>query len=178
MSKKRPGDPAMEVELPITPMLDMTFQLLVFFILTFRPQAMEGQMDFNLPASGDYKAKDASQVDPTKQSDVDVELPSELTVVVKTVRDGVNDGSISSLVVRSREGEAAVANLDSLVKHLEKVRKDLTNQADIKVEAESKLKYACLIEVMDACMKAGFQKVGFSPPPDLQPGGANMPMGQ
>lgn len=176
MSKRRAGDPVMDVELPITPMLDMTFQLLVFFILTFRPQAMEGQMDFNLPAQGDYKAKDISQVDPTK-SDVDVELPSELTVVVKTVRDGVNDGSISSLVVRSREGEAAVANLEALRKHLEKVRKDLTNQADIKVEAESKLKYACLIEVMDMCMKAGFQKVGFAPPPDLQPG-ANMPAGQ
>ncbi len=29
--------------MPITPMLDMSFQLLSFFILTFRPMPTEGQ---------------------------------------------------------------------------------------------------------------------------------------
>ena len=41
-----------KVDMPITPMLDMTFQLLAFFVLTFQPQsALEGKLEFSLPAN-------------------------------------------------------------------------------------------------------------------------------
>ena len=36
------------VEVPITPMLDMAFQLLTFFILTYHPMPVEGQFVMNL----------------------------------------------------------------------------------------------------------------------------------
>jgi len=36
-------------DLPITPMLDMSFQLLSFFIMTFHPTATEGQIAMTLP---------------------------------------------------------------------------------------------------------------------------------
>ena len=39
---------AAEVEVQITPMLDMAFQLLTFFILTYRPAPAEGQFSMNL----------------------------------------------------------------------------------------------------------------------------------
>lgn len=38
-----------EVELNLAAMLDMAFQLLTFFILTFRPSPIEGQIALNLP---------------------------------------------------------------------------------------------------------------------------------
>ena len=37
------------VELNVTAMLDMAFQLLAFFVLTFRPAADEGQISLRLP---------------------------------------------------------------------------------------------------------------------------------
>ncbi|MEW4570844.1 biopolymer transporter ExbD [Tautonia sp. JC769] len=37
-----------EIEVPLTPMLDVAFQLLTFFILTFKPAPMELQFDLNL----------------------------------------------------------------------------------------------------------------------------------
>ena len=41
-----------DVEVPVTPMLDMAFQLLTFFILTYHPMPAEGQFVMNLlPAS-------------------------------------------------------------------------------------------------------------------------------
>src|SRR5208337_3991289 len=53
MARQRSADPEIEIQLPITPMLDMTFQLLIFFILTFRPANLgEGKLDFSLPAAG------------------------------------------------------------------------------------------------------------------------------
>ena len=39
--KRNQGD----VELNLAAMLDMAFQLLTFFILTFRPSPVEGQVD-------------------------------------------------------------------------------------------------------------------------------------
>src|ERR1043166_5062450 len=45
--KKRPKKE--EVELNLAAMLDMAFQLLTFFILTFKPAPVEGQLDLRLP---------------------------------------------------------------------------------------------------------------------------------
>src|SRR5438477_9504059 len=70
------------VDMPITPMLDMAFQLLMFFILTYHPSALEGHMDLSLPAAGEAKAKQEPEVDPSK-SDTELELPSQMTVIVK-----------------------------------------------------------------------------------------------
>src|SRR6478735_11354841 len=38
-----------DVEMNLAAMLDMAFQLLTFFILTFRPAPIEGQLALNLP---------------------------------------------------------------------------------------------------------------------------------
>src|SRR5204863_9650206 len=66
-------DAPLDIVLPITPMLDMSFQLLAFFILTFRPSnALEGQMDMALPRAGTAKAAAPERVDPFASSDTDV----------------------------------------------------------------------------------------------------------
>ena len=50
MSRKKKGEES--IEIPITPMLDMAFQLLTFFILTYHPMPSEVQFVMNLmPAS-------------------------------------------------------------------------------------------------------------------------------
>lgn len=156
------------VDLPITPMLDMTFQLLAFFILSFNPMsAIEGKLEFSLPANPGGRLEPL-ELPPEPPTEPPGALTAPLTLVVKTVRDGVNDGNISALVVQTLEGELAVPNLDALRVALQNKREESAGQ--IKIAAESRLKYACLIDVMDTCLKAGFQNVGFSAPPDL---GAN-----
>src|SRR5262245_36396794 len=47
--RKRQGTDYVEPDLPITPMLDMSFQLLAFFIMTFQPTPTEGQIALTLP---------------------------------------------------------------------------------------------------------------------------------
>lgn len=170
--KRKTGDSAgVNLNIVITPMLDMTFQLLFFFVLTFKPaQAMEGKMEFSLPASGEARAMRPEDVDPNKPSDADLALPAQLTVVVKTQNTGaVGDGNISALIVKSVDGEQAVPNLAALEEYLRRKREgeQISNKADIKIEADSKLKYAGIIEVMDACIRSGFERVGFNPPPDM-----------
>src|SRR5947209_4044001 len=47
--RHRQGTDYVEPDLPITPMLDMSFQLLAFFIMTFQPTKTEGQIMVALP---------------------------------------------------------------------------------------------------------------------------------
>jgi len=156
-----------DVELPVTPMLDMSFQLLAFFIMTFKPHSLEGQMEFNLPQAGEARAKTMEDVDPNKPSDVDLALPAQLTIVVKAARDEATAGLASALVVQSVDGETTLPNLEQLERYLKSKHAELSNKDDIKIAAESKLKYAIVIDVMDTCLRAGFQRVGFAPPPDM-----------
>ena len=49
MARTRKEEMPVDIMVPITPMLDMSFQLLSFFILTFHPMPVEGQLSVSLP---------------------------------------------------------------------------------------------------------------------------------
>ena len=157
----------MEVELPIVPFLDMSFQILFFFIMNYHPSALEGQMDLSLPAAGEARAQSIEQVDPNNVPDTEIEMKSELTVVIRTPHDNINDGAISQISVTGDQGGTDVSSVEGLEKYLKSVQKDLTNKTDINIQADSRLKYYFVVQVMDACVKAGYPNVGFAPPPDM-----------
>lgn len=58
--RKRMQDNPTQPDLPITPMLDMSFQLMAFFICTFKPGPTEGQLSLMLPREGNTVAAPAS----------------------------------------------------------------------------------------------------------------------
>ena len=173
MVRQRKSDPVLEVELPITPMLDLAFQVLLFFILTYHPSQLEGQMDLTLPDAAQARAAAPKDVDTEKSEPGDLELPSEITVTIKTRHDGINEGKLSQILVQERQSPQGkeVASQQALLNYLQKARAGLTNQNDIKIEAERALKYSYVMEVMDTCTLAGFTNVGFGPPPDQPSGG-------
>src|SRR5262245_5236411 len=86
-SKHRDTEPDVTIALPIVPMLDLSFQILFFFIITFNTSKQEGKMSLNLPASGQAKAKDMSTVDLSKPPDTDLEVPSDFVVIVRAYED-------------------------------------------------------------------------------------------
>jgi biopolymer transport protein ExbD len=167
MAHRSKPDPSLDVELPITPMLDVAFQVLLFFILTYHPaQFVEGQMELALPDAAKAQAATPLEAKPDPSMPGEAELPSEITVVVRTKHDGSHDGGISQISVQERQGSQDFPDQETLRKYLEEARSGLTNQNDIKIRAESELKYGSVIEIMDACTRAGFRSVGFGPPPD------------
>ncbi|HEV3258222.1 MAG TPA: biopolymer transporter ExbD [Gemmataceae bacterium] len=174
MTRKRKREPGLEVELPITPMLDMAFQLFAFFVFMYHPSALEGQMQMNLPAVGEAKAESEADVDPKSQSQNEIKLESELTVIIRTKQDGINDSVPSNYLVETPQGTSqAMKTLEELESYLVKAKANLTNQDDVKIQADGRLKYVYVMEVMDVCSnpkKAGFKHVGFAPPPDLESG--------
>ncbi|MGO9113506.1 MAG: ExbD/TolR family protein [Thermoguttaceae bacterium] len=87
-----------EVTLNVTAMLDMAFQLLAFFILTFRPPPGEAQIFLKLPPAQPVAGFTGSQpagADDTKKPE-DVKTTKSLTV---TLLDRDSTGSISDVQV-------------------------------------------------------------------------------
>ena len=179
MAVKRGAAEGSEIEINkvITPMLDMAFQIFAFFIVIYHPSQLEGQMLLNLPDAAQAKAAKPEEAKADQSMAGELDLPAEVTVLVKTKRpDGGFDGSITQITVQERLGSKEVvkqdqssrdvANLDALRQYLKSVRDGLTNQNDIKLEAESGLRYECVMQVMDMCTRAGFKNGGFAPPPD------------
>src|SRR5579859_1710871 len=111
MSKhRRDTNPHIEVALPIVPMLDMTFQLLFFFIMTFNPGKVEAQMSMNLPATGEAQAKKKEDIDPSKSPDTELDVPSDFVVVVKYYEAKV------TLVIRDSEKVYPVGDIADMDK--------------------------------------------------------------
>src|SRR5947209_1976009 len=116
-------DPAPGVVLPITPMLDMAFQLLTFFIMTYHPSQLEGQVDLLLPSKVEKAAHDPKDVNPRVEANKEEipEIPLDLNVAMTKQADGY--------IVALEEGQIRTelggkGNLTPLKRHLEKIFKD------------------------------------------------------
>ena len=155
--------------MPITPMLDMAFQLLFFFIINFNPSDLEGQMDLSLPSEAEKAAHKREQQDPTTKADKEMDFPSDLTVKVRTQQDGIHDGEISALFVRNiNSKEEPVDGLNGLREYLLRAQESVSNKEAIKIQGDGKLKVKSMLKVMDECRKAGFKNVSFVQPEDFR----------
>ncbi len=132
---------AMDIEIPVTPMLDMAFQLLTFFILTYRPAPAEGQFAMNLlPAQ---PATVISKEAPKDQSNNS--LSAELRTLQTVLRAG-GDGQISQITLN----DSPVVDLKALKTELESYVNDPNLQFDqALIKVDPNLKYAELIRVVD-----------------------------
>lgn len=165
----------------ITPMLDMSFQILAFFIMTYHPSALEGHINGNLvpPSKSAVKGKENNQVVDNLLPDSDPELEDTLQVTVKSVPKGESerkrvDGEPTMIYVKKKEDSDAglVADSDedlevSLKKLREKLKGSLTGGAmkgNIRLDCEGDLKHQYVMRIYDVCKQAGFQNVSFVAP--------------
>jgi biopolymer transport protein ExbD len=167
MSIRRKTEAGPEPTLPITPMLDMAFQLLAFFVMTYHPSDLEGQMELSLPSEAIAQAQDKEDIKPDApvDKDQDLKLAANVTVIIRTQRDNVNAGLISGISLQDDAGTSAVDTLDKLLAELKARRGLVENKENIKIQADNKLKWEEVISVMDVCQQAGFKNISFVPPP-------------
>ena len=154
MSRRKRAEESLEI--PVTPMLDMAFQLLTFFILTYHPMPSEGQFVMNLmPASPatDFRAAQEAQA-----AQADPNVPASLRTLPTILRAG-EAGSLGRVTL----GEIDVQGMDALARELETILKDPTlpfDQALIKVDPD--LKYSELIQVIDVFSRLKVTKISFA----------------
>jgi biopolymer transport protein ExbD len=142
------------VQLPVVPLLDVSFQLMFFLVITFHVGGAEGQFSLALPSGGELGRTGA----PAPAAGVD--LPSDLVVSVRTDAD-------RRLRLVIRDGEQILEAKDSreLTQQLTKLRiEPAVDRSSLKIDADGQIKYSRLIEVLDACKRAGFENISFAMP--------------
>jgi biopolymer transport protein ExbD len=195
--KKLQGSSSQGVQLGliITPMLDMSFQLLAFFIMTYHPSALEGHIPGSLVPPEDFakKSKDNNPVpqeNPLSVPEEELlpELQESITVKIKSIAKGQEtgalvEGSPAQIFLKTpQETEPqliadptqiftkdpvkdAMVILDSKLKDM--IAKGATKKTNLKIAADGDLRQQYVMQVYDTCKKAGFDKIHFVPPPVL-----------
>jgi biopolymer transport protein ExbD len=146
MSRRKKKGPAGKVELNLAAMLDMAFQLLTFFILTFKPAPVEGQLNLALPtaqAASNLKGQAAGQ--DTTNTDTTKGLETLLISVFSTP-----DGRIANLAI----GEGVVPGVDALEFRMKAVFADPKVPFEqVILQVGGDLRYDELMRVMDICTR-------------------------
>jgi biopolymer transport protein ExbD len=143
---KRPRPPD-EVAFPVTPFLDMAFQLLAFFILTFRPPSPEMRLDLHLPTGPATLAPPArGNVAAAAPDELDLETDLTLTVEADPA------GTPQSIKL----GEAPVIDAADLESRLRKYQALLGGRTvRIRFVAPDRLRYETAAQLVAACAAAG-----------------------
>ena len=145
--RKRP--PTEEVSLNLAAMLDMAFQLLAFFILTFRPNPVEGQIALNLPAA----EREARPDDPPRRVDPGPGFEAGAKTLTVTVAASKN-GQVASVRVglaKLFDGPLKEHRLQQLHRRLKEVFSvhDAFDQVVLRVETN--LNYGELMKIVEVC---------------------------
>ncbi|MGE3317132.1 MAG: ExbD/TolR family protein [Planctomycetaceae bacterium] len=163
-----------DVELNLASMLDMAFQLLAFFILTFRPSPIEGQLLLHLPPPVAVTNIDVK----AQEGEGERAISADKSLEIRLLADG--SGSISSVRVALApvfQGPADAANLallDSRLRSVFELRTTAYEQVLIRVAPG--LRYEELMKVVDVCTRQKMpdgerlRKISFEELPETPPG--------
>jgi biopolymer transport protein ExbD len=142
-----------DVELNLASMLDMAFQLLAFFILTFRPSPIEGQLSLHLPPAVPVTNVQAERPDVAAAADAGGTTAKSLEVSVFAD----SNGEVSSTQVGLRQafqGPADTANLHKLDQKLhEAFAFEGSPFEQIVIRVAPNLRYEELMKVIDVCTR-------------------------
>ncbi len=135
------------VELNLAAMLDMAFQLLTFFILTFRPAPVEGQISLRMPPAQPISPQqNAVQAGADASNEDPVQGLNSLVISVVPNRAG----GIGSMAI----GEGVIATLSGLNDRLRTVLADPASPFDqVVIQVGAGLRYDALMSVVDVCTR-------------------------
>jgi biopolymer transport protein ExbD len=142
----------------VTPMLDMTFQLLFYFVINFRPAIVESQVDVSLRS----EAPGAPEMFEAFNE------PDEYRIFAYT-----SSGSIDLLVFQMKSFDTEPLSKEDMFGDLKAKLMAIPKPAEgskskppaIKILFDKRLKYSELMQIMNICREQGFRDVGVMPMP-------------
>jgi len=134
-------------QVPVAPMLDMAFQLLTFFVLTYRAAPVEGQFVMNLLPPQPATSMAAAAADASPSDD----LPVSLRTLPTTLK-AAGDGSLARVMINDTEIPNERLALEKELDHYLLDPDVPFDQTLIKVDPN--LRYSELMTVIDAFTNA------------------------
>ena len=140
---QRKPKPQNKVVIPIAPMIDCVFLLLIYFMVTASLEPQEADMSFQLPG--------------VVEQDEPLEMPDEQIIQISA------SGQV--MVNEYRYDRPEAARLLELTRMLTRFKQTSdANKVDARViiAPEDSVAHQIIIRVMDACAAAGIQSVNFA----------------
>jgi biopolymer transport protein ExbD len=152
------GENREEVQFPVTPMLDMAFQLLAFFVLTFQSPTSETRLDLYLPTTPialPGAVQGQARTTPPRRMDLDFENDLQ-------IRARADDlGDLKSLKL----GETPVPDLDALASRLRRYATVLDGRPlRVRITADDRLRYEIAAQIIGTCNAAGVASIRLGNP--------------
>ena len=146
MRFKRPSD-APKMQLPMTPMIDCTFNLLIFFILSPSMAMSEGYLTTNLPTtSGPGSAKTIEQV----------------RIKIELFDEGPKGADVSIVF---NETQSLGSNFEGLRAALEEKRaQGLAADTPILISPTMSTRHKWVVQAFDKAVQSRFTKIQFAVP--------------
>jgi biopolymer transport protein ExbD len=132
---------------PLTPMIDVTFQLLIFFLLTATFRPAEGQIPGSVPGKG--------------ISEEQVEVANQLDIRVSTL-DPINR-SAQFTIVQTGGTFTTAENLHDFLDDHKKILGENWKDVTIVIDPELSTQYGHAAEAYNQAVRAGFEKVSWKP---------------
>ncbi|MDO4570080.1 MAG: biopolymer transporter ExbD [Planctomycetia bacterium] len=133
MARKKGGTE--EVKGDMTPMIDMVFQLLIFFILTLKIVDAEGDFNMKMPLQAGVNQQ------------ADIEPPETITLFL----NAQSNGDLASITIGSKTGtKVPLGELSNLIRG----RVGGTgggSDPTVELAPDGHLKYAYVVQVLGAC---------------------------
>lgn len=172
MKVRGSGKKAEKIEPQMAPMIDVVFQLLIFFILTLKITAEEGDFNINMPIGQSSSS-----------------APDEIPQVINVHLVANDDGTLGNVVYQNTPlgvGEQAFQELNAKVRNAVGYRaghEPLNKDVEVEIKADYNLHYRYTIQAVGACtgkleknaqgepvLGRYVEKIKFAPP--QPPGGA------
>lgn len=129
-------------ELQISPLIDVVFLLLIYFVVTTELIKKEGDMSFMLPARVD--------------DSVMITLPMEVVIII--TKDGVVEVDGITFAAEDRD----LSGLATQVKGLQAVAKSQGSPFFVNLLPDKGTLHHRVVDVMDACAAAEVESLSFS----------------
>ena len=157
---KRGGGPS-KVDVPMTPMIDIVFQLLIFFMLNLKIVAPEGNFNINLPITSIGPVTDCFPV-----AQIKVGLQSD------------RDGNLTQLTLGSKNlgnDDAAFERLNKeILQIIGRPGNPLTKDVEVEIDADYEVHYRFVVKAISKCtgrmdlqtkqIARYVEKIKFAPP--------------
>ena len=151
-----------KVDIPMAPMIDIVFQLLIFFMMNLKIVAPEGNFNINLPITA-----------PSQNQNQDVNLP-DIKVGLRSDRDG----NLTQLTLGSKNLGNDDAAFDRLNKEILQIigrpGNPLTKDVEVEIDADYEVHYRFVVKAISKCtgrmdaqtkqIARYVEKIKFAPP--------------
>jgi len=143
-ARKKRERPKPKMQPPMAPMIDVTFQLLLFFLLATTFRQAEGNLPGTLPDQGGIAA--AGQ-----------EFPLRPIRIVITPTGVANDGAVWQI------GSSAIATAKELYDNLAAQQSTLgTKDVPVVIQPRSDVRWQYVIEAFNQSVRCKFKNIGFA----------------